>query len=153
MRCAGGVSGFPVDGDQAVNEPDDVFGMPSALDIAAAAPEQATTVACEVTRVIDGDTIEVEVKQRYRVRLLDCWAPEMRGETKYAGVYSKSNLVEAVEVYGEEATLSVPWSVNAAESWSMGRVLGNVWLKGCPDKSLSELQVESGHATKTKPNE
>lgn len=115
----------------------------------AAAPETATTVACRVVQVTDGDTIVVEVKQLYRVRLLDCWAPEIKGDEKEAGLQSREHLRNLIKDHGLDATLSVPWSEDAAKSWSMGRVLGNVWLSG-QDKSLSEIQVAAGMATKVK---
>lgn len=112
-----------------------------------AAPEQATTVACEVVRVIDGDTVVVEVRQQYRIRLLDCWAPETKGETKEVGLASKGHLESLVVRHGKFGVLSVPWFEDLAKSWSLNRVLGRVWLGG---NDLSELQVDAGHAKKTK---
>lgn len=112
-----------------------------------AAPDTATTVACEAVRVIDGDTVMVEVRQRYRVRLQDCWAVETDGPTKVQGIAAKSHLESLVEKLGRFGVLSVPWHADAAKSWSMGRVVGRLWLNG---EDLSELQVFSGHATKTK---
>ena len=116
----------------------------------AAAPEQATTVACRVVRVLDGDTIEVAVQQVYRVRLLDCWAPETKGETKEAGLASKEHLRQYIAMFRPHGVLSVPCGEDVGKSWSMGRVLGRVWLDG-QEKSLSEIQVEAGMATKEKP--
>lgn len=114
-----------------------------------AAPQQATTVTCRVTRVLDGDTVEVAVQQIYRVRLLDCWAKEVHGDSKADGLAAKEHLRNYIEQHGMNGVLSVPWSEDASRSWSMGRVLGNVWVGG-QDKSLSEIQCEAGHATKVK---
>lgn len=126
------------------------------MDVAAAlspeafaAPDVATTVECEVVRVIDGDTIEVAVRQRYHVRLIDCWAPETRGNSKTEGLSAKQHLESLLSQHGRRAVLSVPWHEYVGKQWSMGRVIGNVWLNGC-EKSLSEQQVESGHATTSK---
>lgn len=116
--------------------------------ITGSAPDQATTVSCEVVRVIDGDTLVVEVRQQYRVRLLDCWAPEVKGASKDAGLSAKQHLESLIIRHGKDGVLSVPWHSDAASSWSMGRVLGRVWLGG---NDLSELQVDSGHARKAKP--
>ena len=113
------------------------------------APDQATTVECRVVRVVDGDTIEVTVQQVYRVRLLDCWAPETHGPDKADGLAAKEHLRNYIEQHGMSAVLSVPWHADVAKSWTMGRVLGNVWMSG-QEKSLSEIQVESGHAKKAK---
>lgn len=116
---------------------------------AAAAPEMATTVACRVVRVIDGDTVEVVVQQVYRVRLIDCWAPETRGDSKTQGLASKEHLREHIGRHGLDAVLSVPWSEDSAKSWSLGRVLGRIWLRG-QNRSLSEVQCDAGHATPAK---
>lgn len=115
----------------------------------AAAPDKAITVECEIVRVLDGDTIEVAVRQRYRVRLLDCWAAETRGDSKAAGLSAKQHLQSLLDSHGCRGVLSVPCGEDVGKAWSMGRVLGNVWING-QDKSLSEIQVESGHATKVK---
>lgn len=112
-----------------------------------AAPDAATTLACEVVRVIDGDTVVVEVRQQYHVRLLDCWAKELHGPDKDIGLASKQHLAEAVQHLGRTGIVSIPWHEDSAKSWSMGRTLGRVWLGG---EELSEIQVSSGHATKTK---
>lgn len=118
-----------------------------AESIAAAAPDVATTVECEVVRAIDGDTVEVVVKQRYRVRLIDCWAPEL--STGAPGDESKRALETFIGPMPAPAVLSVPWHEQVGKQWSMGRVVGNVWIKNT-SASLSEAQVASGHATRIK---
>lgn len=109
-------------------------------------PDPALTVPCRIVRVIDGDTVEVEVRQVYRVRLLDCWAPERKEK---GGPESTEHLSRLIDAGGRDAVLSVPWRERAAERWSLGRVLGRVWIAG-QEKSLSEQQVMSGHALPTK---
>jgi len=113
----------------------------------AAAPAKAITVECQIVRILDGDTIEVAVQQVYRVRLLDCWAPEAKGESKESGLASKEHLRQYIAMFRPHGVLSVPCGEDVGKSWSMGRVLGNVWLDG-QEKSLSEIQCEAGHATK-----
>lgn len=111
----------------------------------AAAPQTATTVRCKVSRIVDGDTVQVIVSQIYRVRLKDCWAPEVRGDEKSKGLESKEHLRQFVQQHGLHGVLSVPWSEDVGKSWSMGRVIGDVWIDG-QERSLSEIQCAAGHA-------
>ena len=41
-------------------------------------PPEGFTTKATVVRVIDGDTVDVSITRRLRVRLQDCWAPETR---------------------------------------------------------------------------
>ena len=125
------------------------------------APQPAWTTQATVVRVIDGDTIEVEFRRKLRVRLLDCWAPESRRDPrldesqqateKARGQAAKEALNSLAN--GREVIVSVPMAADGDLStpWTMGRVLGHVWLADQPEKSLSQIQVEAGHASKTKP--
>lgn len=125
-------------------------------------PEPQWTTTGTVTKIIDGDTVDIEVKRVIRVRLLDCWAPESKIDSrispekqqaeKTAGLKAKQNL--ATLALNKPVILSVPIdpSGDLMKSTSMGRVLGRVWLSG-DTKSLSEHQVESGNATLTKRDE
>lgn len=120
------------------------------------APPLGWTTNCRIVSVIDGDTIDVEVKRTIRVRLLDCYAPESRTtnvEEKKRGLAAKEHLRAMAE--GCDATLFVPGGEQTKDLTTLGRVLGQVWLMrsdGRPDaESLSELQVSAGHAAKGKP--
>lgn len=125
-------------------------------------PEPQWTTTGTVTKIIDGDTVDIEVKRVIRVRLLDCWAPESKIDSrispekqqaeKAAGLKAKQDL--ATLALNKPVILSVPTdpSGDLMKSTSMGRVLGRVWLSG-DTKSLSEHQIESGNATLTKRNE
>ena len=131
-----------------------VFGFAGLLSVLsvlqgppATRPPHGWSTQAHVVRVIDGDTIEVEITRRLRVRLLDCWAPETR---HLGGLESTENLKRLLA--DSEVTLLVPTdSEDVSDIWTFGRVLGYVWSTADADKSVSQLQVEQGHATERKP--
>lgn len=113
-----------------------------------APPPIGYTVECRVIRIIDGDTVDVEIRKVVRVRLLSCWAPETRTKDKAEkkrGLASKANLVKLAE--GKDVVLHIPGSKRLSDSFSFGRVLGDVYVDG---KSVAVSQVEGGFATKEK---
>lgn len=129
---------------------------PSKLDGDGGAAALGFTVDGQCVRVVDGDTAICRVELEMPVRLLNCWAPESRGgtpETKAAGLKSKARLKELAE--GKRIRLHVPMGHNLAESLTLGRVLGRVWVlsetTGFPERELSETMVSEGLATKEKP--
>lgn len=104
----------------------------------------------EVVEVLDGDTIEIEVKRRVRIRLLDCWAAETRTRDlaeKARGMEAKKFL--AVIALGKNAKVFVPieGAARFGESMTFGRVLGYVEVDGI---DLSEAMVAAGMATEEK---
>jgi len=137
------------------------FGFLAVVAAEHSAPSPAWTTHAKVVRVIDGDTLEVEISRKLRVRMLDCWAPESRRDPRVSesqrsaekakGQAAKEHLISLAN--GREVSVSVPMAADGdvAKAWSLGRVLGHVWLLERPGKSLSVQQVEAGHATKTKP--
>ncbi len=105
------------------------------------------TMPCLVTEIVDGDTMTVEVRIPMRVRLIDCWAPELR---KAGGPESKENLRVLAE--GRYGVVSVPLgSVHRLDNaFTFGRVLGDVWIEG-DDESVGQQQISLGHASIGKP--
>jgi endonuclease YncB( thermonuclease family) len=119
-------------------------------------PRPPTGIAsdCQITKVIDGDTIEVEVRRTFRVRLLDCWAPESRtrdSAEKELGLASKAHLLEMLPV-GSEAVVLVPAAEGGhiEKAVTMGRFLGRIWPKDDDPRDVSQRQRDAGHATTTK---
>ena len=107
------------------------------------APEApCLTVPCRVVEVYDGDTVTVEVTIRARVRLTDCWAPELH---EPGGIASKEYLQRLAE--GKRGLLAVPLHERLDKSFSFGRLLGKVQVGG---GDCSAAQVAAGHATATK---
>jgi len=127
------------------------------------APEYGWTTPARVLRVIDGDTLEVEVRRTVRVRLLDCWAPESKSDSRVAeqdrdrqktlGLAAKASLQRVAEDQDVIVRIPTQYHGDISQLFTMGRVLGHVWLRTSPQESLSERQVRLGHATKTKPEE
>jgi len=161
------VSGYAFDPPAAaVEQPAHRSQTGSAVPAAAVvsvAPEPAWTTRARVLRVIDGDTLEVEVRRVFRVRMLGCWAPESKQDPrlpeskreaeKRRGLAAKANLIHLAE--GKDVTVQIPLSPDGDVSkvWTMGRVLGRVWLVSDPAESLSERQVREGFATTEKREE
>lgn len=125
-------------------------------------PIPAYITPARVVNVVDGDTIDVEIRKVLRIRLLDCWAPEIhrdhrvpedqRDAEKAKGFESKANLQALCD--NEMVIVRIPTDQGGdfAHIITMGRILGDVWLQKS-SQSLSELQVEGGFATKEKPEE
>jgi endonuclease YncB( thermonuclease family) len=111
-------------------------------------PTPQLTTRAIVTEVYDGDTITVEVRTVLRVRLLDCWAPEIRGDVieKQYGHASRDYLRSLLPV-GTEITLQVPIGDRLDDSFTFGRVLGHVW---CGADRVSDLMVRDGYAQREK---
>lgn len=123
-----------------------------------APPVPSWTTQARCLRVIDGDTLEIEVRRVIRVRMLDCWAPESkldprvsqadRETEKFAGQASKENLRRLAE--GRDLIVQIPSGEDVAKSITMGRWLAHVWVEG-DGESLAEKQVRGGFAETTKP--
>lgn len=123
-------------------------------------PFPSWTTPAKVVRVIDGDTIEVEVSRRFQIRFLDCWCPESRRDPrvpaderdaqKALGIAAKENLQDILSRTDGDVLVQIPThGEDFATLQTMGRLLGYVFLPG-NSKSLSEIQVAGGFATTEK---
>lgn len=114
-------------------------------------PKPAWTTDAYLVEVYDGDTMTLEVRRQIKVRMLDCWAPEIRtrdAAEKAKGFAARDHLRSLISP-GDHVTLSVPGGEDLGKRFSFGRVLGRVWADGSDD-DLSVQQVAAGHATKAK---
>ena len=115
------------------------------------APEPGWTTRAYVLRVIDGDTLEIEVARKFRVRLKDCWAPELSGEHATEGAKARDAL-EAMIPPGSRVVVHVPTDPadvpEFAKATTFGRLVATVY--DCYGRNLSEAMIEAGHATKAK---
>lgn len=125
------------------------FGVISALlfvIISEQAPPKGWTTNADLVRVIDGDTIVVEVHRTLKVRLKDCWAPE---RSHADGPASTANLKRLL---GDgPVVLHVPVESGEVEDiWTFGRVLGTVWASDRATQSVNDLQISQGFAKRNK---
>lgn len=108
-----------------------------------ATPSSQLVLPARIVEVYDGDTVTVEFKLRARVRLLDCWAPELN---QPGGNESRA----ALKQYEQQTALVVIPLDRASrldDIFSFGRLLGDVVVDG---KSLAEQQVATGNAKRQK---
>lgn len=105
-------------------------------------PKYGVCLPCTITSVYDGDTLVVKTVGggRLRVRLLDCWAPELRHEGGKASRDFARKLVSNSDTHA----IFVPFKGNITAMLTFGRVLAYVFLDG---QNLSEALVDAGHAT------
>ena len=112
--------------------------------------------SCKLARVIDGDTVEVEVSRKIRVRFRDCWAPEKR---KTAHTCEKALGVESAELLSMIAAEGAPCVLqiasdgdqDAGDGLTFGRVVGDVYLTdGASNESLGARMINAGLAYPTK---
>ena len=99
-------------------------------------------VAAKVVRVVDGDTIRVEIDgQEYRVRYIGIDAPET------------NDARQGVQCFGQEATernrelvegKTVGLEVDVSETDVFGRLLRYVWVEG---EMVNATLVEEGYAS------
>jgi endonuclease YncB( thermonuclease family) len=122
-------------------------------------PELGWTTDGHVIDVHDGDTITVRVYRDFRVRLRDCWAPELEPieQRRKWGKYPPDNTGAASHMHlkylaeGYQVRLHIVGSPDGdfRDSTSMGRVIGDAYLLK-NGANLAAAQVQAGHAMKEK---
>ena len=118
-------------------------------------PEQNLTTKAVVKEVYDGDTVVVTSQKDFRVRMLDCWAPEIKTrnpEEKKRGEESRNFLKSLVNI-DDEVIVEIPMTDRIQDSFTFGRVLAYLWKDIDGDGKLddvSDVMIQKGFATKTK---
>ena len=132
------------------------------VDVRQTMPDLGWTTDGHVTDVHDGDTITVRVYRDFRVRLRDCWAPELepieqrrhwaflKNMPKNSGMASHLHLKDLAEGYQVRLHIVGSPDGDFRDSTSMGRVIGDAYLLK-NNTNLAAAQVQAGHATKERP--
>jgi micrococcal nuclease len=111
--------------------------------------EPAYLYTAEVTNVVDGDTIDVDIDlgfyimlKNQRIRLVGIDAPEKRGESRVAGKAATVFLRDLID--GKSIILKTKKGRDDADrSDSFGRWLGVVYLDGI---DINQALIDAGHA-------
>ena len=108
---------------------------------------------CKVVKVVDGDTVDVDIDLGFgiwmkneRVRIMGIDTPESRTrdlEEKEKGLAAK----EFCKNFCKEGEPAILKTKTYDASGKYGRILGEIWSAGeFADKSLNEYLIEKGHA-------
>ena len=116
-------------------------------------PETGIVISGVVTKVIDGDTLEVEVTRRVRVRVKDCWSPEKRKtdhpSEKELGQMATHQMMSLAGGTKVRVAAVTDGDQDLGDGLSFGRVVADVFRER-DGKSLAELMIEGGFAFATK---
>ena len=114
-------------------------------------PQPGIVLRGKVTGVYDGDTPTVECTVRMRVRLLDCWCPEIKGTSGMEKELALKARERAKELaLGKEVRLEVPeMGDDLGDSTTMGRLLGRLWIEE-RGETLNEILVREKLAATAK---
>lgn len=126
-------------------------------------PPLGLCLPCRVTRVRDGDTLEVTVLTgaTWAIRLIDCWCPELHRGTEEerarglaAAEYTRQTVDEAEQCWvyvpapEHVRDLATRGGVNLLKGVTFDRVPAYLFVRH--DTTLNELLVRAGHATHNK---
>lgn len=103
-------------------------------------PPYGWTTQAKVLRVIDGDTVEVEIKRTVMVRLLDVDTAELRpkNSSEYEeAVAQKQKLSEKIK--DKIVKLYIPSNDILQDVFTFGRALGRIFYQG---KDINEYMNE-----------
>jgi len=111
-----------------------------------------TTLPAKVVSIYDGDTLTVEFSIKANIRLKDCWAPEITGKTKEAGLAAKAKLQSLIKP-GDTVSVEIPYEENFSNSLTLSRILATIYKDVDGDKkpdNISKEMVKSGLAKEKK---
>lgn len=118
-------------------------------------PERGLVTDAKVIRVIDGDTVEVEITRRFPVRLIhgdgkqQFNAPEKREPGGIAAKVFLRHLLLSPDLHGiptsRDVTLFIPAQKDTTltDINSFNRLLGKLWVDG---QCVTDVMLGAGHA-------
>lgn len=104
------------------------------------APESGFSTQVEYVRAVDGDTVEVELRRRFHVRIRDIDAVELKSPT---GISAKT-FVAMTLMAAKELKIFVPTNdtLKLMDINSFNRIVADLYVDG---KSLAEIIREAGY--------
>lgn len=105
----------------------------------------------EIVKVYDGDTVTVKIDLGFnisiteRIRLLGINAPEVRGESREAGLASRDWLRQKLEE-AKENGYDIILKTKKDKKGKYGRYLGYILINGPEPVNLNMRMIQEGHA-------
>ena len=102
--------------------------------------------ACDIVRVIDGDTVVVDIDLGFRlvhrqtIRLVGIDCPEARGECREEGLVAKEHLEHILEQADS-------YVIETRKAGKYGRYLGTIWTN-TDSRSINDRMIDDGFAEK-----
>lgn len=115
-------------------------------------PPLGISARATIKNVVDGDTVDVELRIPARVRMVGAYAPESRtkdASEKVKGLAAKTHLTELAEGKHGQVFIDTSAARSLTDVLTLDRLVGTVWIDGM-DVDLSTAQVMAGHASSTK---
>jgi len=113
---------------------------------------------CKITRVVDGDTVDVDIDLGFgivlndeRVRIMGIDTPESRTSDKVEKIFGLAAKERLKELLGKEAILKTQINKNGEDmKGKFGRILGDFIVEEWEGESrmITEVLIEEGHAVK-----
>lgn len=111
---------------------------------------------CKVLKVIDGDTVDVDIELGFgvilsdeRVRIMGIDTPESRTSDKVEDLFGEAAKARVKELLSGEVILKTEVSKNGEDmKGKFGRVLGDFIVEdhNGEDRMLTDILIEEGHA-------
>lgn len=110
---------------------------------------------CKVLKVVDGDTVDVDIDLGFgvtltneRVRIMGIDTPESRTSDKVEDLFGEAAKARVTQLLSEEAILKTQVNKNGEDmKGKFGRVLGDFIIeKDGKERMLTDVLVEEGHA-------
>jgi endonuclease YncB( thermonuclease family) len=115
------------------SEPE-VYGKWKETTVVEVPKEEGVCLDAKITRILDGDTVEVSVTIPMRIRLLGVDVAEKNTELGKKAIQFVSSFLN------KDCKIYVPLNTkNLLDATQLGRVLGQIWIDG---KNLSSLVQE-----------
>ena len=108
---------------------------------------------CKITRIVDGDTVDVDIDLGFgvwlkdeRVRIMGIDTPESRTADPVEKVFGLASKKRLEQLLGETGILKTVIDKDGGDAkGKFGRILGD-FLVG--DRTVTEILIEEGHAVK-----
>ena len=107
---------------------------------------------CRVVKIVDGDTVDVDIDLGFgvwlsdeRVRIMGIDTPESRTRDKVEKIFGLAAKIRLEELLGEKCVLKTQVNKNGEDmKGKFGRILGDFIVEG--GKRVTEILIEEGHA-------